>query len=137
MPVHDWSRVDAGVFHAFQMGWNWQLQEALNTGRLPPNFYSLVEQQTVRDDEDASRRVADLLTLHAGPAVDRLPPRPAVQGGLALAEAPPKVRHRATLEPVLVRAKNELRNKSLTMRVPNDPDRAAHSKQPLGLAPKR
>lgn len=99
MPVHDWPRVDAGIFHAFHMGWNWELQEALNGGRLPPDYYSLVEQQTVRDDEDTSRRVVDLLTLHAGPSRSGLPPLPEIQGGLALAEAPPKVRHRATLEP--------------------------------------
>lgn len=99
MPVHDWPRVDAGVFHAFHMGWNWQLQEALNGGLLPPDYYSLVEQQTVREDEDASRRVADLLTLHASPSRGGFAPLPAIQGGLALAEAPPKVRHRATREP--------------------------------------
>jgi hypothetical protein len=99
MPVNDWSRVDAGVFHAFHMGWNWQLQEALNAGRLPADYYSLVEQQTIEDNEDAARRITDLLTLHAGPSPNSLPPLPPPQGGLALAEAPPKVRHRATLDP--------------------------------------
>lgn len=99
MPVHDWSRVDAGIFHAFHMGWNWHLQEALNAGRLPQDYYSLVEQHARDEDDDAARWVTDLLTLHAGPSPDDLGPLPPTQGGVALVDAPPKVRHRATLEP--------------------------------------
>ncbi|HET6884451.1 MAG TPA: DUF4058 family protein [Pirellulales bacterium] len=99
MPIHDWSRVEDGIFHAFHMGWNWQLQEALNAGRLPRDYYGLVEQQTLEGDEEPTRRIADLLTLNAGPSSEDLPPLPPAEGGLALAEAPPKVSHRATLEP--------------------------------------
>lgn len=93
MPVHDWSRVDAGIFHAFHVGWNWQLQEALNAGRLPPDYYSLVEQHAIEQDENSAHWIADLLTLHAGPPPSGTAPLPAAQGGVALADAPPKVRH--------------------------------------------
>lgn len=99
MPVHDWPRVDAGIFHAFHVGWNWQLQEALNAGRFPADYYSLAEQHAMEEDEDAARWIGDLLTLHAGPPVSDVTPLPAAQGGVALADAPPKVRHRATLAP--------------------------------------
>src|SRR5262249_21392871 len=44
MPIHDWTRVDAGLFHAFHQGWIVALSDALNLGVLPPNYYALVEQ---------------------------------------------------------------------------------------------
>lgn len=98
MPVHDWLRVDAGVFHAFHMGWMWELQEEMNARRLPPDFYALVEQHATEPGEDAARYIADLLTLHVGASSEEAPLPPSA-GGVALAEAPPKVRHRVTLEP--------------------------------------
>lgn len=101
MPIHDWSRVDAGIFHAFHVGWNWQLQEVLNAGRLPPDYYGLVEQHAREDEDDdeAARWVTDLLTLHADASSHDSQPLPPPQGGLALADAPPKVRHRLAREP--------------------------------------
>jgi len=44
MPVHDWSRVDARIFHAFHHGWIEELSRALNRGVLPPDYYALPEQ---------------------------------------------------------------------------------------------
>lgn len=44
MPIHDWGRVDAGVFHAFHTTWLGTIQTALNSGVLPPDFYALAEQ---------------------------------------------------------------------------------------------
>jgi hypothetical protein len=44
MPVHDWTRVDAGTFHAFHTSWISQLMKALNTGLLPKYYYALAEQ---------------------------------------------------------------------------------------------
>ena len=35
MPVHDWSRVEAGTFHAFHGCWITHLMGALNNGILP------------------------------------------------------------------------------------------------------
>ncbi len=37
MPLHDWTRVDAGIFHDFHQAWNAQLRGALNGGLLPPD----------------------------------------------------------------------------------------------------
>jgi hypothetical protein len=44
MPIHDWTRVDAGIFHAFHHGWIEEIARALNRGLLPPEYYALPEQ---------------------------------------------------------------------------------------------
>jgi hypothetical protein len=58
MPVHDWARVEPGIFHDFHNAWLTELRNALNGGLLPPSFYALTEQH-------AGRYVVDLLRLHA------------------------------------------------------------------------
>ena len=35
MPLHDWSRVPAGLFHDFHQTWSIQIKLALNAGILP------------------------------------------------------------------------------------------------------
>ena len=44
MPIHDWTRVDAGIFHHFHHGWIEEISRALNRGLLPPDHYALAEQ---------------------------------------------------------------------------------------------
>jgi hypothetical protein len=44
MPIHDWTRVEAGIFHAFHHGWIEEIACALNRGRLPDDYYALPEQ---------------------------------------------------------------------------------------------
>jgi hypothetical protein len=44
MPVHDWTRVDAGIFHAFHHDWITEISRALNRGLLPADYYALPEQ---------------------------------------------------------------------------------------------
>jgi hypothetical protein len=56
MPVHNWTRVDAGIFHDFHNAWILELANALNGGLLPASYYALTEQH-------AGKFVADLLTL--------------------------------------------------------------------------
>src|SRR5262245_57136944 len=43
MPIHDWTRVDAGIFHAFHHGWISALSDVLNGGKLPEDYYALPE----------------------------------------------------------------------------------------------
>lgn len=88
MPVHDWTRVEAGMFHDFHNAWITQLRDALNGGLLPPDYYALGEQH-------AGHLIPDVLTLHTSKP-NGAPPLPPVgpTGGLALAEAPPQVRRR-------------------------------------------
>ncbi len=90
MPVHDWTRVPAGIFHSFHNAWIAHLGETLNGGILPPDYYALGEQH-------AGRFVADVLTLHASrPEGGPAPPPPGPSGGLALTDAPPQVRRQLT-----------------------------------------
>ena len=91
MPVHDWTRVEAGIFHAFHVAWVPGIQRALNGGLLPEGFYALAEQH-------AGRPIADVLTLHASPASLEPLPLPPATGGIAVAEAPPRVQRRQTIE---------------------------------------
>src|SRR6266849_3910349 len=44
MPIHDWTRVDAGIFHAFHHSWIEEIARALNRGVLPADYYALPEQ---------------------------------------------------------------------------------------------
>jgi Protein of unknown function (DUF4058) len=46
MPVHDWSRVGAGVFHHFRHSWIEAIERLLNSGALPPDRYAMAEQHT-------------------------------------------------------------------------------------------
>jgi hypothetical protein len=41
MPVHDWTRVDAGIFHHFRLSWLNALMGVLNRGLLPSDHYAL------------------------------------------------------------------------------------------------
>jgi len=43
MPLHDWTRVPAGLFHDFHQSWSIRLKDALNAGRLPDGIVALVE----------------------------------------------------------------------------------------------
>ena len=43
MPVHNWMRVDAGVFHDFHLMWVCGLSRFFNSGGLPVWCYSLLE----------------------------------------------------------------------------------------------
>lgn len=88
MSVHDWMRVEVDIFHSFHNAWITHLRDALNCGLLPPDYYALGEQH-------AGHFVADVLTLHAN-RPNGEPPLPPTGPGLALAEAPPKVRRQLT-----------------------------------------
>jgi hypothetical protein len=89
MPVHDWTRVDAGIFHHFHNAWITNICSALNAGLLPPDYYALAEQI-------AGGLGPDVLTLRT-PANGAAPPDNPT-GGVALATAPPRVSYRARLE---------------------------------------
>jgi hypothetical protein len=86
MPIHDWTRVDAGIFHAFHLGWIFAISDALNKGLLPSDYYALPEQHAVGFE-------ADVLTLQARPAEEdgdeaAWDPGTAGDGSAVLAAAP-------------------------------------------------
>lgn len=88
MAIHDWTRVNAGIFHAFHTRWITGICDALNSGILGPDFYALPEQI-------AGGVGPDVLTLKA-PNRDRKPN--ADTGGVQVLEAPPKVLTRVRAE---------------------------------------
>ena len=84
MPIHDWTRVEAGDFHHFHQCWVVAIRNALNGGLLPPGYMAMAEQVT-------GRPIPDVVTLQArepkgGP------------GGIAVATAPPTARVIARIE---------------------------------------
>jgi hypothetical protein len=52
MPIHDWTRVPAGLFHEFHQSWSVRIKDALNEGLLPQGFYALVEQRVGGPEPD-------------------------------------------------------------------------------------
>lgn len=79
MPIHDWTRVEAGIFHDFHHSWIEEIKRALNGGRLPDDYYALAEQF-------ASGFGPDVLTLQ-----DTSTPKddvPAPGAGVTLLSAP-------------------------------------------------
>src|SRR5438046_128277 len=98
MPIHDWTRVNAGIFHDFHHEWISTSKRALNSGLLPPDYYALAEQI-------AGGVGPDVLTLES---ISPTPVRPGdngpaapgtAGGGVTVATAPPRVRFTATAEP--------------------------------------
>jgi hypothetical protein len=82
MPIHDWTRVDAGLFHAFHHDWVTVLARALNKGVLPPDYFALPE-QSIRGP------VPDVLTLNVSPTRGE---SIGTASGLAVATVPPRAR---------------------------------------------
>lgn len=98
MPIHDWTRVGAGIFHDFHHEWISTIKRALNAGVLPPDYYALAEQI-------AGGLGPDVLTLES---VRADPGRTdgggtttgdaSGDGAIALATGTPKVRFTAMAE---------------------------------------
>jgi hypothetical protein len=82
VPIHDWTRVDAGLFHSFHQRWISSLCDSLNLGRLPADYFALAE-QSIRE------AVPDVLTLRLSSGDEDSSAGPG-QTGLAVAEAPPR-----------------------------------------------
>jgi hypothetical protein len=45
MPMHDWTRVEAGIYYDFHHEWISEINRALNRGLLPEDYYAMAEQQ--------------------------------------------------------------------------------------------
>src|SRR5438105_15576762 len=85
MPVHDWTRVDAAIFHAFHQQWIIAISNALNGGILPEDYYALPEQY-------AAGFGPDVLTLQGSRDEDNGSPPPPPSGAqTALLVAAPKL----------------------------------------------
>jgi hypothetical protein len=98
MPVHDWTKVDAGIFHAFHHEWITEIGRALNRGILPPDYYALPEQQ-------AAGFGPDILTLHAPETTPDPGEKPPGNGSTSLLLKPPPARFTAETSGELYRRK--------------------------------
>lgn len=88
MPLHDWTRVEPGVFHGFHTRWIVHLQEHLNAVVLPRGYYA--------DSEQVARPfVADLLTLREPPSL--FDPSENSSGSVSVVDAPPRTQRHLTM----------------------------------------
>jgi len=82
MPIHDWTRVEAGTFHDFHQQWIAGLCQALNAGRLPHGYFAMLEQRVPGPELGVvalqSRRAS---RVKKGP-----------NGGTAVIDTPPRTR---------------------------------------------
>ncbi|MBX3399362.1 MAG: DUF4058 family protein [Gemmataceae bacterium] len=90
MPLHDWSKMSAGHFHAFHTSWLIHMAEFLNDGVLPDGFHALPEQHT-------EGFITDVTTYEVDPIPTRKKTK--VGGGIALAE--PKSERRVIAKKVV------------------------------------
>lgn len=98
MPIHDWTRVGAGIFHDFHHEWISTVKRVLNGGLLPPDYYALAEQIAGGFGPDVLT-LENVRTERAHTEGDEPTATGASHnGGIALATAPPKVRFTATAE---------------------------------------
>ena len=93
--MRDWTLVEEGIFHGFHTWWVAQIGSALNSGLLPRDYYAMPEQHT-------GQAIADVLTLHNGSDEPRVPGDSGESGGIAVAEAPPRVRRKRMVEQSLL-----------------------------------
>jgi hypothetical protein len=84
MPIHDWTRVDAGIFHDFHHGWIEEIKRALNRGILPDDYYALAEQHAAGFGPD----VLTLQEIRNGAGGASAGMAPATGGGGVLLAAP-------------------------------------------------
>ena len=56
MPMHNWKRVPATIYHHFHQRWTIAICDSLNAGMLPEGYSALVEQYS-------SRLYPDVLTV--------------------------------------------------------------------------
>ncbi len=80
MPMHDWTKVEAGIYHAFHGPWLQAIARALNNGLLPAAYYAMTEQVTMSVE-------ADVLTLQ----IPHANGTPAGSGVLSLTTTRPAV----------------------------------------------
>ena len=98
MSIHDWTRVDAGIFHHFHLEWISSIQRTLNGGLLPDDYYALAEQIAGGWHPD----VLTLTTKLPQPGQPRrrgtTKPEEPFEGGIAVSKALPRVRFTAKVE---------------------------------------
>jgi hypothetical protein len=102
MPIHDWTRVEAGIFHDFHHAWIEEIKRALNAGILPRDYYALAEQH-------AAGFGPDVLTLQGtGGNEEETPGIDPPSGNGAVLLAPPKLKPTAETDVAFYRRKQSV-----------------------------
>lgn len=96
MPIHDWTRVPAGVFHHFHQDWTIEIARALNRGRLPRGLSALVDQKS-------GPKEADVLAIER-----KTPSKPGPGGAVATLDRPAAQIVRRTANSFLATRKNRI-----------------------------
>jgi hypothetical protein len=91
MPIHDWTKVDAGIFHAFHLHWIASIDGALNAGLLPPDYYSLPEQVLGLGNPDVLALQLTIPNAQSTPLANGSLTQ-SDSSGVAVATVPPKTR---------------------------------------------
>jgi hypothetical protein len=103
MPIHDWTRVKAGIFHHFHHDWITEIARVLNRGILPGDYYALADQFASGFGPDVlTPQGRDLNGAASGPGGRA----PNSGGGVKL--APPKLRPTAETEMEFHRRKQKV-----------------------------
>ena len=89
MPMHDWTRVQAGTYHNFHYRWLAAIMDRLNAGLLPAGFFAMVEQIIGKPE-------TDVVALESG-SPSKL--RAELDAGVALAPGKPKTRFVLSIPP--------------------------------------
>jgi hypothetical protein len=96
MPIHDWTKVEAGIFCDFHGDWIQVLKHTLNDGLLPADYYALSEQV-------AAGVEPDVIALR-----DRSSENSSNSNGSAVCVAEPKTRFNIQLGSRLPRKRNQV-----------------------------
>lgn len=92
MAIHDWTKVDAGIFHDFRHGWTCAIARALNEGLMSPDYYALLERPAASLGQQTLQLSAPLPTDASGdasvPEVERYAEKLTCRWRLALIQFP-------------------------------------------------
>jgi len=99
MPIHDWTRIPAALFHHFHQDWSIEIARELNRGRLPEGLSALVEQR-------CGPRESDVLAIESADTPE--PGDAAGGGGVAIADPPVTRIVRRTTKEVYSRRANRI-----------------------------
>jgi hypothetical protein len=89
MPMHDWTRVKASIYHNFHVLWTAGITNRLNTGLLPSGFFAMAEQIIGQPE-------TDVVTLQTVP---RNGPTGTINGGVSVVADPPRTRFVVPIAP--------------------------------------
>ncbi len=58
MPLHDWTKVNAGLYHHFHQGFTLEISSSLNRGLLPNSYAAILEPNSNYNGENDAQSYA-------------------------------------------------------------------------------